>query len=178
MKSLRKLADGVFFSDEPIVLAGAVEREFLKRKAAETPRRRARICAHNGDGDLLHEMLIAILAGSYVHPHKHVGKTESFHVIEGIADVVIFDDAGGIRSIIRLGDVMSNGIFFYRLPEGIYHTVIIRTDCFMVHEVTVGPFESGATIKADFAPSECHIDDVRSYIRDLEQRIATYHARV
>ena len=55
-----------------------------------------RLCAHPAVDDRLHEMVIAMARETYVRPHKHVNKSESVHVIEGLADAVLFDDAGNV----------------------------------------------------------------------------------
>jgi cupin fold WbuC family metalloprotein len=84
----------VFIALDRIVKVGQEELAFLKQQAAGNLRKRARICAHKTNDDALHEMLIAISAKSYIHPHKHLGKSESFHIIDGLVDVVVFDDQG------------------------------------------------------------------------------------
>ena len=58
----------------------------------KNPRQRARYCTHSLVDDEVHEMVIYHKEGTYIRPHKHIGKTESFHLIDGEADVVFFDD--------------------------------------------------------------------------------------
>jgi cupin fold WbuC family metalloprotein len=101
--NLRKVNDEVFIAPDSIVKVGQEKLAFLKREAATNHRKRARICAHKTNDDAIHEMLIAISAKSYIHPHKHLGKSESFHIVDGIVDVVVFDDEGEIVEIIELG---------------------------------------------------------------------------
>lgn len=43
-------------------------------------------------------MLIVMAKGSYIRPHKHKNKSESFHIIEGLLDVIVFDLAVEIGS--------------------------------------------------------------------------------
>ena len=57
---------------------------------------------HRDLNDLLHEMIIVIDKNSYIRPHKHLWKSESFHLIYGEADIVIFNDYGEIVNIIEL----------------------------------------------------------------------------
>ena len=108
---LRKINDEVFIAEDKIVRMGSRQVAFLKRQAASNDRRRARICAHKTNDDSLHEMLIAIVAGSYIHPHKHTRKIESFHIVEGSVDIVLFDDAGSIVDVVQLGDVSTGRNF-------------------------------------------------------------------
>jgi cupin fold WbuC family metalloprotein len=172
--NLRKVNDEVFIALDPIVKVGQEELGFLKQQAADNQRKRARICAHKSNDDTLHEMLIAISAKSYIHPHKHLGKSESFHIVDGIVDVVVFDDGGEIREIIELGDARSGRNFYYRLSESAFHTLLIRTDFLVVHEVTNGPFSRDKTVLADFAPAEAQAAEAGAYIKQVDLRAAEF----
>ena len=70
--NLCKVNEEVFIAVDPIVRFGDEEIAFLKQRAQANARKRARICAHKTNDDALHEMVIAISAASYIHPHKHV----------------------------------------------------------------------------------------------------------
>lgn len=172
--NLRKVNDEVFIALDPIVKVGQEELGFLKKQAAENQRKRARICAHKTNEDALHEMLIAISAKSYIHPHKHLGKSESFHIVDGLVDVVVFDDQGEISEIIELGDARSGRNFYYRLSESAFHTLLIRTDFLVVHEVTNGPFSRDKTVLADFAPAEEKTAEASAYIKQVVLRAAEF----
>jgi len=172
--NLQKVNDEVFIALDPIVRLGDEEIAFLKRQAQTNPRKRARICAHKTNDDALHEMVIAISAASYIHPHRHLGKSESFHIIEGQVDVAVFDGAGAIVDVIELGAMGSGRRFFYRLSESAFHTLLIRTDYLVVHEVTNGPFARDNTVLAPFAPPEDQADKARDYMKRVAERIAQY----
>ena len=172
--NLRKVNDEVFIALDPIVKVGQEELAFLKQQAADNQRKRARICAHKTNDDALHEMLIAISAKSYIHPHKHLGKSESFHIVDGLVDVVVFDDQGEIVEIIELGDARSGRNFYYRLSQSAFHTLLIRTDFLVVHEVTNGPFLREKTVLADFAPLEEQAAEAGAYIRKVAERAAAF----
>ena len=172
--NLRKVNDEVFIALDSIVRLGDEELAFLKRQAQESPRKRARICAHKTNDDALHEMLIAIAATSYIHPHRHIGKSESFHIVEGEVDVVVFDDAGEIVDVIELGAAGSGRKFYYRLSESAFHTLLIRGDFLVVHEVTNGPFARDRTVLAPFAPSEDQPGPAREYLARIAEGAAQY----
>ena len=172
--NLRKVNDEVFIAMDSIVKIGQDELAFLKQRAATNQRKRARICAHKTNEDALHEMLIAISANSYIHPHKHLGKSESFHIVDGVVDVVVFDDLGEIVEIIELGDARSGRNFYYRLSESAFHTLLIRTDFLVVHEVTNGPFLREETVLADFAPPEAQVAEAEAYISEVAERATTF----
>jgi cupin fold WbuC family metalloprotein len=172
--NLRKINNEVFIAEDPIVRIGSNEIEFLKQRARESTRKRARICAHKSNEDALHEMLIAIFACSYIRPHRHLGKSESFHIVEGEVDVAIFDDGGALSQVIQLGAPGLGRDFFYRLAESAFHTLIIRSDFLVVHEVTNGPFDPEHTLLAPFAPGEDRPVEARAYMERISKEVARY----
>lgn len=171
MAAFRKVSDEVFVADEPIVRLGVEQVAFLKAQARSSRRKRARICAHRSNEDALHEMLIAISADSYIHPHKHTRKVESFHIVEGLVDVVVFDDAGAIVDVVELGDITTGRNFYYRLSDSMFHTLLIHNEFLVVHEVTNGPFVANETILASFAPSESQSGDALAYIANVRRAV-------
>ena len=173
---LRRLNDEVFIADEPIVRLGRAQVQFLKRQAMANARKRARICAHSSDDDALHEMLIAISSESYIRPHKHLGKSESFHIIEGEVDVVVLDEEGNIVELVELGEAGTGKSFFYRLSQPLFHTLLLHSDFLVVHEVTNGPFLKERTELAAFAPPESAPLEAKGYVKSLFQRVAELRA--
>ncbi len=173
MKLIEKNPE-VFVAVSDIVEIGETELSFLKAQVLKTPRKRARICAHREGSDALHEMIIVISEASYIHPHRHVGKSESFHIIDGKADVVIFDDTGDIETVVELGPRGSGRHFFYRLSRPLYHTVVLRSEMLVMHEVTNGPFNLDDTDYASFAPKEDDVSLVKEYSSALNKRIEEF----
>lgn len=174
MIELNRINSETFVAKESIVSLGGDEISLLKSLAMESPRRRARICAHRSNEDTLHEMLIAISATSYIHPHMHIGKSESFHILEGEVDVIILDERGAIMKIIKLGAQGSGRDFFYRLSEARFHTLVIHSEILVIHEVTNGPFNKLHTIMAPFAPPEEDKNAVSEYRDKLSLEVAKF----
>ena len=127
---------------------------FLKEQAAKNERKRVRLCTHPGDADLLHEMLIIHARNTYVPPHKHINKSESFHIIEGSLSVFIFDENGTVVETISMGEAKSGRVFYYRLSESLYHSVLPESEFVVFHEVTNGPFNRQDMIIAPWAPAD------------------------
>jgi cupin fold WbuC family metalloprotein len=171
---LHKVNDEVFVAEDAIVRCGDTDIEFLKRQAQSAPRKRARICAHKTNDDPLHEMLIVIAAASYIRPHRHPRKSESFHIVEGEVDVAVFDDSGAITDVIQLGPPGSGRNFFYRLSHSAFHTLLIRSDFLVIHEVTNGPFDPAGSVQADFAPAETDLPAARTYMQKVAADVARY----
>jgi len=154
----------VFYPGQDPVIVDANDVERLKQAAQSSPRQRARLCTHSVPSDKLHEMLIALPHGAYVRPHKHVGKSESFTIFEGEADLILFNDNGDVRQVIPMGSPLAGKPFYYRTSQEVYHTLIIRSSMLVFHEVTDGPFRREQTVFPAWAPdgsdevSACHFN--------------------
>ncbi len=161
----------VFVAESDVVSVSEDDIAFLKKQALANPRKRARICAHRDSANALHEMIIAIAKGSYLRPHKHIGKSESFHIIEGVADVALFDDVGEITRVIALGAPGTGKSPFYRLSDDQFHMLVVQSDVLVMHEVTNGPFNREQTIQASFAPDEADTEKANAYLKTVHERI-------
>ena len=161
----------VFLAEGPISAIGESELNALRAAVKASAKRRARINAHPDGEDALHEMIIAIDPASYIRPHKHPGKSEAFHIIEGEVDIVVFTDDGEIDRIVPLGPPGSGRSFYYRMSSAFFHTLIIRSDVLIVHEITNGPFRPSATVFADFAPDDREAEKAAAYQAELLRRV-------
>jgi cupin fold WbuC family metalloprotein len=162
----------VFLAEGPIATIGGDDIEVLRQAVRKTPKRRVRINAHPGSDDELHEMIIAIEPGSYIRPHKHPGKSEAFHIIEGQVDIVVFSEAGEVERIVSLAAKGGRHPFYYRMSTPHFHTLIIRSDLLVVHEITNGPFLPTGTIYAAFAPEEGDTASAAVFQANLVKRVA------
>jgi len=160
--------EGVWTARDEVVLAGPPQVERLLREAAAAPKKRARLCAHAGPDARVHEMLIAFRGDTYVRPHRHLDKSESFHVVTGRARVVIFSNDGRVERLIELGPPGSGHPFFFRIASPLYHTLLLDGDELVLHETTSGPFVRGDAEFPDWAPAETEPPDVLdAYKRSL-----------
>jgi cupin fold WbuC family metalloprotein len=171
---VRRINNEVYVADERIVRVTRHDIERLRALAADTPRRRVRLCAHKDTRDSLHEMLIVLDSATYIQPHRHHGKSESFHVIEGLLSVVVFSEDGRVEDVIRLGDYTSGRTFYYRLAEPAYHTLLLESDRAVFHETTNGPFRREETEFAPWAPAEANAEAARAYLQQLAQTVTGF----
>ena len=172
MTEMRKISEEVFVAEEAIVLVNRENMEFLKTQAARSPKHRARLCAHKDGTDRLHEMLIVLTKDVYIRPHKHLNKTESFHVIEGSATIVFFDEAGSVQQVIAVGDFASGRQFYFRNDDPRYHTQIVTSDFLVFHETTNGPFNRSDTVFAPWSPDEGDASAAKAFVEKLTLDLA------
>jgi cupin fold WbuC family metalloprotein len=174
MVPIKKISEEVFAAEQGLVEVGRAQIEFLKTQAAKSARHRARLCAHHENGNRIHEMLIAVTQNGYIRPHKHLNKSESFHVIEGSATVIYFDEAGGISEVIFVGDAASGLPFYFRNEDERFHTQVITSPFLIFHEATNGPFNRAETVFAPWSPDETDPVKVRAYLDELRLRAARH----
>ncbi len=167
MMKTRAINEEILYPAEAIVKVNAADVASWKVQALQNDRQRIRLCAHRDENDNVHEMLIVHTHDTYVRPHKHQNKTESFHVIEGIADVIIFDENGNIIDIIPMGNYDSGRCFYYRLADPIYHTLIIHSEVLVFHEATQGPFKREDTVFAPWSPDIQDTDGIKAFIKKI-----------
>jgi cupin fold WbuC family metalloprotein len=154
MIETRTLNPDVLVASGGVVRLTAADLAEVADRGTRSSRKRARLCTHQTSSDPLHEMLICLARGTYIRPHRHEGKSESFHIIEGELDVILFDDDGAVREVIRMGPYQSGKVFFYRLMEPCFHTVLVNTSHVLFHETTNGPFDPEDTEFASWSPRE------------------------
>jgi len=163
----------VWYATGPLNTLGEPEIAFLKARAAESDRRRSRICMHASPSALVHEMLIAHHHTCYVRPHRHPEKAESLFVVEGRARAVFYGERGNVESVLELGESRQH-TFAYRVGAGRYHSLLIESDWLIFLEVSEGPFSSASSVFPDWAPDGN--DPVAA--RDFESRVASEAARI
>lgn len=121
--------------------------------AGRSPRRRMNHNFHAGAADNPHRFINVLLRGAYVQPHRHSHppKSETFLVLEGEADVILFDDGGAVTARHRLGR-QSDGarVWGIDIPPGVWHTILPRSERAVCFEVKPGPWEPASD--KEFAP--------------------------
>jgi len=173
---LKQSSNEVLLADEEIVRVGPTEIAAVQTALAQSSRGRSRICAHRDNADVLHEMIIVLSHATYIRPHKHLGKSESFHIVQGELDVLVFDEQGAIAAVVQMGSYGSGRDFFYRLATPLFHTVIVRSETVIFHETTNGPFKREDTLFAPWSPPETEPVAVADYVRRLKSTVADFIA--
>lgn len=154
----------IFRECHPIVEIGPDWLLRLKTAAFESPLGRSRVCVHVDDAAAVQEMILALRQDVLFRPHRHPNKTESFHMIEGALDIVVFDDDGRPIRAIQLAAVGGGKPFYYRLNEALFHAILPRSPVVIFHETTTGPFLKDDAEFADWAPHE--LQELRAFLEN------------
>lgn len=153
-----------FFCGEEIIEIHPGQLNQLKEVASKAPLRRARLCLHRDHRDKVQEMVIVFCKDSYVRPHRHLNKSESFHVIEGELLVVIFNEEGKVTKKIKMSPYGRDETFLYRLSTGLWHTVVPLSEFVVIHETATGPFIKDENNMANWAPDGNDTEEIRAFI--------------
>jgi cupin fold WbuC family metalloprotein len=139
----------VYFNRNDLEVVGEDWIGFLKDRARQSPLRRSRLCLHRGHDDPVQQMIIVMCQDVLFRPHRHLAKSESFHMIEGLLDLILFDMDGNPEQAVHMGPIGSGLNFCHRLNISQFHAVLPLTDFVVMHEITAGPWIKE---EAEFAP--------------------------
>jgi cupin fold WbuC family metalloprotein len=164
--SINKESSEVYTSIDRTLSVEKNDISQLISTAKKNPSGKVRLCSHINTDEAIHEMFIAHREGTYVRPHKHLDKTESMLVIEGVVDYLIFNDDGKVREIIKMGDYESGKSFYQSTSANTYHGLLIHSEWLVFLEITKGPFISEKTIFASWSPEKSEQNIGLQFIRD------------
>ena len=164
--NLDAIADGVFQFTSPVGILDQTMIELLIEDCRSNKKGRSRINFHQSPSDLVQEMIIAMHQRTDIAVHKHLYKSESFHVLYGEIAVVLFDgNTSDVNQTIRLKS--GSDTQYYRLSTDMYHLVVPISDVSVIHETTQGPFEPESAQIADWSTSDAGRSIVRSIRSNL-----------
>lgn len=174
MTRVKTINNEVYVAEDHVVQVGRDSIEVFQKQAVLNARHRARLCTHKEAENRINEMFIALTRNAYIRPHRHVNKSESFHVIEGTATVVFFNDTGKIEEVFDIGDYRSGKPFYYRNEDARFHTQIVTSQSLVFHEITNGPFNRADTVLAPWSPEDTDAAGVKSYMEQLKLEVARF----
>jgi cupin fold WbuC family metalloprotein len=122
-------------------------------QARTSPRLRMNYNFHPELGDPVQRLLNALEPWTYIRPHKHTTKEESFVLLRGTILAVVFNDDGTIRDHAVLSS--ATGILGVEFEENSFHMLTSLETGSAVFEIKEGPFiphSEGSS--APWAPKE------------------------
>ena len=152
MDNYNKINEEVYYFNKPITYISNKDIKFIKNKAKKNYSQKCRLCTHKNEKDNFQEMFIVHTKNCYIRPHYHIDKVESLQVIEGKADLYIFNTSGHVISKKLLGDPLSKRTYYYRINKKIIHMLIIKSDFFVFKETASKPFNRKMMIFPKWSP--------------------------
>lgn len=158
----------VVFNDKEIVEVNAKTIEELKESCARTIRNRFRLCLHHNVNDIVHEMVIVFSRETFISPHRHGGKSESYHMIDGDMDVYFFDNDGTVTNRLEMGSYGSGKTLLYRLSGNIWHMPVPRSNTVIFKETFCGPFRKEQDVEyPHWAPAEDNEEATFDFMQEI-----------
>lgn len=145
--------------------------EAVSGEARTSPRGRRNRNFHPRDDYPANRLLNAIEPGSYVMPHRHLDPTkdETILVVRGCLGLLVFDDDGEVRQVLRMGpDLPTLGV---DLVHGTWHSVVALEPGTVFFEAKAGPYlPLDAAERAPWAPAEGDVA-AAAYLAQLLRRL-------
>lgn len=135
-------------------------------RARTSVRMRMNFNLHDDYSDPVNRLLNAMEPGTYIRPHRHLDppKNETFIVLRGALDLLIFDDDG--KTLLRQTLSPASGNYGMDIPAGVWHGMIVLESDTVVYETKTGPY-SPLTDKdfAAWSPDPADEKGVIEYLR-------------
>ena len=145
--------------------------KILKDKAKNNESGKYRICMHKSENDDIHEMIIVHMSKTYIRPHKHLTNFESLQFIDGSGTVVFFDNEGNIKNSFLAGSKNLKSIIYYKIPEDLYHMLIVNSKYLVFKETTKGPFIRSNTVFPKWAPDGRNNIENEKFISEIRNKL-------
>ena len=152
----------------------------LIKTAEKSQRLRAHSNVHDSYQDSTQKIFIALIADSYIRPHRHSldPKEECLIAIRGLMSLVLFSDRGEVKSITVFGSEkyaekmpIASGV---QVSANDWHTVVPLSENPILFEVKDGPFNAKVAKEfGDWSPAEGSKNSV-SYFQKLKELSLKY----
>lgn len=108
-------------------------------QAMENSRLRMNYNFHASMDDPIHRMLNALEPGTYLPPHRHSDKEETYLVLRGSLWVFFYDESGNITEKACLNP--SEGNYGLEISPGTWHSVMALESGTVIFELKKGPYQ-------------------------------------
>lgn len=111
----------------------------VTRAAQENPRLRMNYNLHESLDAPIHRLLNALEPGTYLPPHRHTDKEETYLVLRGSLLAFFYDDLGNVTEKICLDP--SSGAYGLEIPSCTWHSIIALELGTVIFEIKSGPYK-------------------------------------
>lgn len=135
-------------------------------EAQASPRLRMNYNFHASLDAPIHRLLNALEPGTYLPPHRHTDKEETYVVLRGSLLAFFFDDLGNITDKVTLNP--SAGVYGLEIPSGTWHSIISLETGTVIFEIKSGPYAplpSGDI--APWAPAPSDLEGAAVFMKQM-----------
>lgn len=136
----------------------------LKAKASDRLRMNHNL--HTSIDASVHRLLNALEPGTYIVPHRHLDKEETYLILRGSLLAFLFDDNGNVTDKVLLSQASGN--YGLEIPPGTWHTIIALESGTMIFEVKSGPYTPLQPEEiAGWAPTPSDTEKIAAYMKSI-----------
>lgn len=143
---LHKKNERVFYARETPTVLGMQLIMLMKGLAEFRGLPVFRICLHQNDVEGIHEMLMVHTRPVHIGPLKQDKTSLSYHMLDGVADISLYDSVGTCNRTIRVDSGDSFCGRFVRLKANVFRSIHTLSRHSIFLEVASGPFADNETI--------------------------------
>lgn len=141
----------------------------VTEQARKSPRLRMNHNFHESMEAPIHRMLNALEPGTYLIPHRHPDKEETYLVLRGSLIAILFDEEGEVINKVTLNPKMGN--YGIEIPAGTWHGIVVLEPGTVIYEIKQGPFSPLTPENlASWAPAPTDREKVDAYMKLMLER--------
>lgn len=123
--------------------------EFLKDYSKENENSDVRVCIHETENCIHHDMILLQNSKNYYTPHKHKLVGDTLYLIEGKLACFLYSNKGEITytCTLKRGEIL-------KIKKNVYHNFLPITKRVIYYEAKSGPFIREHTVIPNWCPKE------------------------
>lgn len=135
-------------------------------QAKENPRLRMNYNFHAEMDAPIHRLLNALEPGTYLPPHRHRDKEETYLVLRGSLLAFFYDEAGDVTEKVLLNP--SEGKYGLEIPPCTWHSIVALESGTVIFEIKKGPY-SPLSLEdlASWAPAASDEEDAKAFMKRM-----------
>lgn len=138
----------------------------VSAQAKENPRLRMNYNLHATLDTPIHRLLNALEPDTYLPPHRHADKEETYLVLRGSLLVFFYDEEGNVTDKACLSSIKGN--LGLEIPPGTWHSIVVLESGTIIFEIKKGPYQPASTEDlASWAPAPSDEEGVKDFIKRM-----------
>lgn len=114
----------------------------------------------------IHRMLNALEPGTYLPPHRHTDKDETYLVLRGSLLVFFYDEKGNVTEKVCLNP--AKGKYGLEIPPCTWHSIIALESGTVIFEIKKGPYQPlSLQDLASWAPAPTDKEGINAFMKRM-----------
>ena len=147
----------------------------VTRAAQENSRLRMNYNFHESLDAPIHRLLNALEPGTYLPPHRHSDKEETYVVLRGSLWTFFYDDSGNVTEKVCLNPAA--GTYGVEIPAGTWHSIVVLetgTVIFEIYRRILEYTDQSRYLINQFFSSSKFISIVKAHIRQMSLKFVIF----